>query len=843
VHGKTAFLAAALAVTLARNSDSVLAADDSQVTCSLRLSQQGLDGALSEIAHQCGVQLVYFSSLTLGKTGSAVEGTYSVEAALQQVLAGTGLIFRRVNVNTVEVRPGPAVATAGIAPQDDASSRNTQRRQPGLQKNSNALPQVLIESTIEGLVATRTETPVRQIPQTVSVISSEQMRQQNDTSLADVLTNAVGITAVQFDSVNQNFYSRGFPITTYHLDGGSALHTFSYDVNLTSRSLFLTPDISEFDRIEVLRGSDALLGAGGNPGATVNLVRKRPLQSFEGAFNATAGSWNNYRAEGDVTGPLALDGRLRGRLDAVYAHRNYFFDGVSYARKNLFGAAEYDLTPQTVITVGGSYAQVHSHPFEGGLPLFPDGSDPHLPRRTGYTFDWEQLHTEMREGYLRFEQLVSDWRLLVNATALNGSTQYDLGQFQAPVNPVTGGLSRPPNAIYTVRPALQRQLSAEATITGSAQWLGMLEEMAFGVDFAHFYSDQSIVRIQAFGSPVADAYNYSPLGYPDPRTVAGLFFSARDRDSTVQSGYFGSLRVERKPWAVTLGLRVSNDRSTSGETVTVFGQEFAFNAPQSFSNNGKVTPYIGAMFTLDKHFSLYASYSDIYLPSADRRLPDGSPLHPADGINMEAGVKGEWGDGALNGTLALYRIVQRGLPAFDFNSAPAGAGCCYLPDGQSKAKGVDIELNGSPVPGWLISAGYTFNNNVSRIPGNFFGLQISQTPRHLLKVWTSRQLPGALRDWSVGATVEARTSAFSAGLACKLDASGNCSGYEDFRDVQRSFAVVSPRIEYRINPGWRAALTVNNVFDRIYYQTIGYPLYGNWYGEPRNFLVRIDGKL
>lgn len=841
MHGKTAFLASALAATLAPDSDSARAADSRQESCSLRVNEQALDDTLSEIALQCGVQLVYFARLTQGKSGSALEGSYSVEAALKRVLVGTGLDFRRVNADTIEIRTAPAVQTAASPPKDNAP-RRAGRRHVSDRQDGNGLPEVVIESTIEGLVATRTATPVRQIPQSVSIVSSEQMRQQNDTSLADVLTKAVGVTATQFDSVNQSFYSRGFPITTYHLDGGAALHSFTYNINRVSSILFLTPDISEFDRIEVLRGSDALFGAGGNPGATVNLVRKRPLRSFELAFNATAGSWNNYRTEGDVTGPLAFGGQLRGRLDVAYSHRGFFFDRASFAGKNLFGAVEYDVTPQTVMTVGGSYAQVHSHPFEGGLPLFPDGSDPHLPRRTAYTFDWGRVHTEMRESYLRFEQqFISDWRLLANATTLNGSSRYNLGQFENAVDRVTRGLAGTPSGLYTTRPTRQVQLSAEATLTGSASWFGMHAEMAIGADFAHFYSDQNLVRVPSFGAPVADAYNYSPLGYPDPRTVPGFIFVDRARVSSVQSGYFGSIRMELEPWELTLGLRVSNDRQTNHNSVILFGQEISFAGPQVYSNNGKVTPYVGAMFALNKQFSLYASYSDIYLSTPGIRLIDGSAVHPADGINIEGGVKGEWGGGALNGTLAVYKIVQRGLPAYDFNSSPTLEGCCYLPNGQSKAMGVDLELNGAPMRGWLVSAGYTFNNNVSLIPGYFSGSQRSQTPRHLLKVWTSRQLPGALRDWSVGATVEARSSAFAFGLYC--DPTDCDGGLQDFKDVQRPFVVVSPRIGYDINPHWRAALTVTNVFDRIYYQTIGSPVGGSWYGEPRSFLVRIDGNL
>jgi outer membrane receptor for ferric coprogen and ferric-rhodotorulic acid len=166
------------------------------------------------------------------------------------------------------------------------------------------------------LVATRTETPLREIPQTISLISQEQMRQQNDTDLADVLRNAVGITVVENNSLSRTFVSRGFMITTFHVDGGAALNSFS------NTPVYGTPDLGEYDHVEVLRGSDALFGGVGNPGASVNIVRKRPLASNEAMFSAYVGSWNSTRAEADVTGPLGFDGGLRARLDVVFGDRD-----------------------------------------------------------------------------------------------------------------------------------------------------------------------------------------------------------------------------------------------------------------------------------------------------------------------------------------------------------------------------------------------------------------------------------------------------------------------------------------------------------------------------------------
>jgi outer membrane receptor for ferric coprogen and ferric-rhodotorulic acid len=253
--------------------------------------------------------------------------------------------------------------------------------------------------------------------------------------------------------------------------------------------------------------------------------------------------------------------------------------------------------------------------------------------------------------------------------------------------------------------------------------------MVLGADFARSDTDQTTVAVPFFGTPLESAYRFSPVGYPDPRSAAGSDFPSRTRDSEVQSGYFGSLRLQRKPLALTLGLRVSNERDTASDTMIIFGHELIPTPPQTYSSNGKVTPYIGAIFTLDRHFSVYASYADIYDSNSGYRLPGGGTVHPADGINIEGGVKGEWRDGKLNGALALYRIVQRGLPVYDPSSPATGINCCYLPDGRREAKGVDIDLNGKPAPGWLISAGYTFNNNVSLTPGMAGGLDRQQCVR------------------------------------------------------------------------------------------------------------------
>ena len=104
-------------------------------------------------------------------------------------------------------------------------------------------------------------------------------------------------------------------------------------------------------------------------------------------------------------------------------------------------------------------------------------------------------------------------------------------------------------------------------------------------------------------------------------------------------------------------------------------------------------------------------------------------------------------------------------------------------------------------------------------------------------------MPGELARWTVGGSVQAQSSNSDNGLSCGVQGQvGSFGSLLSIRDVQGFFAVINLRAAYQIDAHWGAALSVNNVFDRIYYQTIGTPAGGSWYGEPRGFVLRVDGR-
>jgi outer membrane receptor for ferric coprogen and ferric-rhodotorulic acid len=243
-------------------------------------------------------------------------------------------------------------------------------------------------------------------------------------------------------------------------------------------------------------------------------------------------------------------------------------------------------------------------------------------------------------------------------------------------------------------------------------------------------------------------------------------------------------------------------------------------------------------YHLDGHYSLYASYTGVYSPAGAERQPDGNLVGVTRGFDLEVGSKAVWRDGAVNGSLVLYKAVQRNVPVPDMTlSQPfqSSLGCCFL-SGINNSRGVDVELSGQLTPDWLIAAGYTLNVNQAAAGGELS----SETPRHLLKLWTSKGLPGRLNHWTVGGTLHAQSSVWQE-LPCNVDIFAYCpSGPQPVIPVQGPYAVLDLRGSYQIQTHWQAALTVSNVFDRVYYQTLS--LANNWYGEPRAVMLRVDGR-
>lgn len=166
----------------------------------------------------------------------------------------------------------------------------------------------------------------------------------------DVMRHTPGITVSAYDTDRTNYYSRGFSINNFQYDGiPSAVCNVAYSAGNT------LSDMAIYDRIEVLKGASGPLSGASSLEAPSNLVRKKPTTELQGHITAGAGSWDNYRTEVDVSGPLTETGNVRGRAVAAYQDKQSYIDRYSNKSSLFYGILEFDLSPDTLLTVGSNY--------------------------------------------------------------------------------------------------------------------------------------------------------------------------------------------------------------------------------------------------------------------------------------------------------------------------------------------------------------------------------------------------------------------------------------------------------------------------------------------------------
>ena len=180
-----------------------------------------------------------------------------------------------------------------------------------------------------GLVLTQKETP-----QSTSALTHAQLKDRNITTIAEAMDAATGITVQAFESDRINYYSRGFQIDAYQYDGVPIPRDGVWQFGDNN------PDMALYDHIEIVRGANGLMQGAGEPGASVNFVRKRPTETFQGSIATTLAYPKGGRVEVDVAGPLNEAGSLRGRLVGMVDDRDGTLDRYHKEKYALYGALE-----------------------------------------------------------------------------------------------------------------------------------------------------------------------------------------------------------------------------------------------------------------------------------------------------------------------------------------------------------------------------------------------------------------------------------------------------------------------------------------------------------------------
>jgi iron complex outermembrane receptor protein/outer membrane receptor for ferric coprogen and ferric-rhodotorulic acid len=759
-----------------------------------------LDQALASFAAAAEVSITMTPALVQGKTTGGLRGRYAVREGFARLLAGSGLEVVGGAGGAYALRQAAAPVTQGPAGVTLAPVTVTARAdQRATTENSKAY-------TSSAVTIGKGEQAVKDIPQSVSVLTRQRMDDQNLTSLADAVRNSTGLVASQGMGPGIAVTARGFLIDSMQYDGVPVpRNTYSLG-NWGSESLVL------YDRVEVLRGAAALLQGGGSPGGAINFVRKRGQSEPTVTLTGKAGSWDRYGAQLDAGGPLNDEGSLRGRVVVDEDRRHSFMDYVWDRSRTLYAALDYDVDADTTVGIGISDKHTLSRPAFIGLPRLFDTSDLGLPRSTFTGAAWNRALNDQTAIHADAEHRFNDrWRVKASAFGMNERNTSVHQRMAGIISPSGSG------AMYgdfaTDLNGQHRGL--DVYLRGEFEALSTSHDLTVGANVSRYTTNDRFARAWTPGANIFNINHDRP--WQDYDSIAARGFRATSRYDVRQEGVYGALRSKlAEPSTMVLGGRVSWYEQ-------VYSQQGGVDSTQRSS--GRVTPYAGLVHALDRQWSAYGSYSDVF-ESQSARSVSGSILKPVTGTNLELGIKGELADGRVNTSLAVFRYEHRNRAVTDYAS---GMVCdnayCSTASGKVRSQGVEAEISGEVARGLELFAGYTWNTSRFVDDPDRQGQVFSTwTPRHMLKLWADYRLPGALSPFSIGGGVNTQSHALS---------------YDRRFDVP-GFSIWSARVAYQVNREVTLALNVNNLSDKRYY----IPSYNgtdgsNYYGDPRNVMFTV----
>ena len=800
-------------------------------THALNLPAQPLDKALNALAGQTDSRILFATDIAESLNAPAVNGELTVPQALEQLLQGSSLTVQETGDGSYVVAApasGGALDLGAITIQGQGMGEATE--------NSGSYTTGLVS------IGSKTPTSLKETPQTVSVISQQMIEDQRITTLPEAMKQAPGITVRNNNFNSEQFFSRGFSIDNVQIDGaapmdiGNGLGTFYSD---------RIYDMASYDHVEVLRGASGLLGGTGDPGGIVNLVRKRPLDRYQLKLNTSAGSWDNYRTEVDLTGPLAFDGKLRGRMVAAYSDRQYFMDNRSTEKPLLYGIVEADISDSTMLTLGGSYDKVKETGTGDGLPRYSTGRDVHLPRSTWYTTDQAWTDSYNRDWFAKLDHAFNqDWKLNTSYTySYNGSTTEGI----IPYGSVDETTDTGPYWWGSYVSSWSKQSVFDVNLSGYFDAFGRQHELLVGGDYQKVTSRWRAAPGMRDKGGMIDIWNpgATPLPsdvsnhsfwrdyYPNTREQYGLYSTLRLQLSDPLKLVVGA-RAQRYKFEQAYSMRNNNGTGVWAEEDDVFDRE-----PTT------VVPFGGLIYALNEDWSTYVSYSEVFKPQAQKLqgpLTAKTSIEPMTGKTYETGVKGELLGGALNVSAALFYTTREHQavtdPAYPNPPFSYSSSCCFLAQDKITSKGIDLEATGEIAPGWQVLAGYTYNQVHNDTQETLYS---TVTPKHLFKLWSTYTLPGDWSAWRVGGGVTATSASYVEGEAYRFDSNWDVIDAQPYEFSQSGYAVYDAMIEYDVDEHWTVALNGNNLFDRRYYSSVGTSEYGNYYGEPRNYMLTLRG--
>jgi iron complex outermembrane recepter protein len=685
-----------------------------------------LADVLVKLAQVSGAAIIFDPTLVANKVSKGVSGNFTREEALRTVLIGTNL--------------EPSIKSNGTLSVQAATSAPKDLARPGLkaaQSNGNSsgisaqqLPTVTVVGKFtQGFAAqdtssaTRTDTPLDELPQSVQIVSQDVMLSQQVQSVGDVLQNVSGITL----DGNSTPYIRGFSASVSANGLQDNLGT------MTPTGGIDTPIIG-VQQVEVLKGPDSILAGSMQPGGVVNVVLKAPQADPFHQLMLEYGSFGNWLTGIDLTGPI-VDGdkELTYRFIASDEQASENF-GNYVGLRNFYLAPSIGWHHKGTTLVVSATREAQLIPVAPYTVLVNGKPATSISSPISSKYDQTTLRGNM-VSYDLVQELGGTWKFHSKSDygdATEGNNFYAVIPIQGPLADYA-----PESSMVKVRGG-----NTDNNVSGTFYTGPVTNTILIGGSYQWGYSTMNSLLgpsvIAPLSNPNLPSANAASFGAPSMQSNFGK--------SSSDEFYF-------------------QDQMAVGDNFHVVASIARDRAWSEFYDQGKWLPNLGVVYSITNNIAAYVNEMHSFSASAAEPLVTGGLAPPEGGHSAEAGLKLHFLDDKFTGTISAFRTAATNITVFD----PAAGG--FILDPGNVSRGVEVDIQGRLAPGWNVINSYTYSKYLDVEPG------FSQIPRNQGSIWTTYDFQsGFWRGFGIGLGVFARSNyslTTDTGMAARIPGQGS----------------------------------------------------------------------
>ena len=572
------------------------------------------------------------------------------------------------------------------------------------------------------------------LPQSVQIITGAVIEQQQSVRLSDVIKNANGVyVGSARGGAQESFWSRGYDMTAnnmfkngFRFNGGS------------------TPEVASLDKVEILKGSSALLYGNVAPGGILNMVTKTPLFRKGGEIGMQAGSYNFYKPSVDFYGPLNQS--IAYRFVGTYENSESFRDVVKKERYYVNPSFLFKLNEKTEIIVQGDYLN------DDWIPDFGTGSIGrelvNIPRNTYLGATWSNGNTKQATvSALVNHQINSKWKFNFNTSYQNYNRTSEGTERVLPAT--NGDWNRPLGKNKAVEEIFGQQFSLQ----GNFNTRKIKHQLFTGIDIENSFADAYTFVYNPATYDLVNIYNLDL--YPQRSDIPQATNTRIVKTETNRFGvYAQDLITLTDKFKVLAGVRFSI-QETKPVTYNLIANTVV---DETIRNDRAFSPKIGLIYQPTKSTTLFTSYSNSFTPNTGITIFN-EALKPSLIDQYEVGVKNDFWKGIISTNVTVYQIVNSNLAqTAEFNAdgtINTNTNIKVL-SGETTSKGIEFDISARPIPSLNIMAGYSYNNMVfsktTGATGSFIeGERLVRTPQNTANLSAFYTVPsGKLKGLSLG---------------------------------------------------------------------------------------------